>query len=294
VRLVAGLAGLVVLILAPNLLGEALNAWFLDHPGVDKVLHVLAFTAFFMIAAWLLRGVVEPVSRRFAAAWLIGLCLGLGDEFVQSFTTFRSVEALDLVADAAGLTVGWVLSSPFQMLLLAPAALAVAAAGYASYDTYTRLIDYSTALRYARTGDFVSAREHLHRALDHGMRSAAFFNEMSWVEIESGVGDPVHAVEWARSALDVQPANPDILDTYGWALHHAGRTDDARRALERAFELNPDIYCIHYHLGVVYGALGQRDRAVTHFREQLTRAETREAGFARTALLEMGADPEPR
>ena len=84
------------------------------------------------------------------------------------------------------------------------------------------------------------------------------------------------------------PDDPDIHDTYGWALHHAGRSADALPFLERAFRAKPEMFCIHYHLGVVHLALGQTEQAVANLRRQMDRPATREAAKAKLALARLG------
>ena len=93
----------------------------------------------------------------------------------------------------------------------------------------------------------------------------------SWrgFKVESGTGDAGAAVDYAARALAAKPRNPDVLDTYGWALHHAGRSREALPLLERAFADKPGMFCIHYHLGEVYAALGDGVRAEWHLREQM-------------------------
>ena len=48
----------------------------------------------------------------------------------------------------------------------------------------------------------------------------------------------------------------------------------------------PDMYCIHYHLGAVHAALAQREKAREHFLKQLEHPNTREAALAQQALRE--------
>jgi tetratricopeptide (TPR) repeat protein len=78
-------------------------------------------------------------------------------------------------------------------------------------------------------------------------------------------------VTYGGRALRADPQNPDVLDTYGWALHHAGRSPEALPFLERALAGKPRMFCIHFHLGEVYAALGDRERAERHLREQIRR-----------------------
>jgi Tfp pilus assembly protein PilF len=220
----------------------------------------------------------------------VGLLLAATDETVQAFAPGRSVESFDMVANLAGLTLGWAAVQPCRTRLTwAVAALALCAGAYVTWHTHILLIDYSRGLRYSQQQDFVRAREHFRLALEAGLRTPGLFNELGWVEIESGVGDPVKAVEYARAALDKQPENPDVLDTYGWALHHAGRNGEAIAALRRAYELDPDIFCVHYHLGAAYLAAGRRDEAEHHFRRQVERRDTREAALALQALAGLDA-----
>ena len=99
--------------------------------------------------------------------------------------------------------------------------------------------------------------------------SPSFYNELAWIEVESGTGDARAAVGYAGRALAATPRSPDVLDTYAWALHHAGRSREALPFLERAFAGKPRMFCIHYHLGEVYAALGDDARAEFHLREQM-------------------------
>ena len=289
-ELSAGLAAIAVLVFGQNLFGRELNALFLRLPGIDKALHVLEYLLVY-VAVHALAGRVWPDrAMRSRVAVAAGLLLAATDETVQGFVPGRSVESFDMVANLAGLTIGWVAVHPRRTRLTwAAAALALCAGAYVTWHTHVLLIDYSRGLRYSQQQDFVRAREHFRLALDAGLRTPGLFNELGWVEIESGVGDPVKAVEYARTALDMQPGNPDVLDTYGWALHHAGRNGEAVTALRRAYELDPDIFCIHYHLGAAYLAAGRRDEAERHFRRQVERRDTREAAFALQALAGLEA-----
>lgn len=289
-------AGVVVavagVVLAMNLFARELNALFLKYPGIDKVLHVFGYLLVYVVVYVSAERMTPDEGRRQRLAATVGVLLSILDESVQQLAPGRSVEAFDMVANLAGLGLGWVLvRRRGDSLAFGTVALALCAASYVTWDTHVRLMDYSRALQYAQQQDFVRAREHLLRALDGGMRSPGLFNELGWVEIESGIGDPGKAVEYAKTALDMQPGNPDILDTYGWALHHAGRTADAVEMLERAYAANPNIFCIHYHLGSAYLAVGRREQAAFHFRRQVERQGTREAVFAKQALARMDTTP---
>ena len=287
-KVAVGIAGIVLVVFSENLFGQQSNAFFLRMPGIDKVLHVLEYALVFA-GVYALGSRLRP-SRRLMVACVVGAALPILDETVQALAPDRSVEFLDVTADWAGVTLGWVVvCRPVRQVAAVASAAAVSVAAYATYDTHSRLIDFSRALRYERQGDFVHARESYLRALEAGLRTAALYNELGWVEIESGVGDPRQAVEYAEMALSMNPGDPDTLDTYGWALHHAGRSAEALEPLTQALTAKPGIYSIHYHLGSVYLALGRRDLAASHLRQQVALAGTREAALAARALDTMAA-----
>lgn len=290
-RLVAGVPAIAMVVFAENLFGQQLNAMFLRLPGLDKVLHVLQYL-FVFAAVYLLAPRTFLRPRRVLIAGVFGALLSIADELLQQLAPGRNLELFDLLADCSGLTLGWVIvAKPIRALALTAGTLAVGLAAYVTYDTHVRLIDYSRALGYERQHDFVRAREYYLRALERGMRTSELYNELGWVEIESGRGDPRKAVEYARTALAMQPGNADILDTYGWALHHAGRSLEALEPLKKAYAAKPTMFCIHYHLGSAYLALGQRDLAEAHFRQQVKLSGTREAVMAARTLETMASQP---
>jgi tetratricopeptide (TPR) repeat protein len=289
-RAAAGLVVVAAVVFAENLFGHQLNALFLRFPGIDKILHGIEYSLVFAIAYWLLQSVTTDPRRRIVLAAGAGLLLSVADEGIQQFAPGRSVELLDLAADCAGLALGAVLTlRPGRRVALPIAALAIGSIGLAAYDTHRKLHDLSQALQYEHNHEFGRAREHYLRAIAAGQRSAAVYNGLAWVSVESGEGNPEDAVQYARTAFNLQPGNPDVLDTYGWALHHAGRHHEALPLLREAFKQKPDMYCIHYHLGAVYESLNQSERAREHYNRQIELTGTREAAFAREALARLNA-----
>lgn len=278
-------AMLVVVVVAANVFASELSGLFIRFPGLDKVFHIVGSALLMMVIHALGRRIVSNERLAATAAFGVSAALMAADEVLQGLVPGRSVEALDLLAGGAGLTLGWVLSSRPPAKIATIATLAgVLVGAFAVQHTYAQLIDYSRALRFERNQDFVQARTYYLRALESGLRSPELFNELGWVEIESGIGDPRKAVEYASRALREQPSNPDVLDTYGWALHHAGRSNEALPYLQRAYAAKPEMFCIHYHLGEVYRALRQVDKAAEHYRKQVLLSETREAARAAERL----------
>jgi len=287
-RLWLACAGLAAILVVGYVASGTLERLFLTVPGIDKVAHVVFHCALFACVRAIASASGVPTRLRSPLAAITVLAVAAMDELIQTMIPGRSVEVEDLVAGAAGMSLGWVFTAkPTRGQAVVVTAAAAVAAVSVTAHTYVQMADYSRGLRSSRQQDLVSARMHFQRALAAGLRIPALYNELGWVEIESGVGDPVKAVEYAKTALDMQPENPDILDTYGWALHHAGRSREALDALMAAFARNPGIYNIHYHLAQVYLALGRTAEAETHFRSQLQWTATREAQFARQALDRM-------
>ena len=291
-RIAAGLIVMAVVVFAENLFGRELNALFLRYPGIDKVLHAVEYSFVFIFAHWLLGGLTNNVRVRIVTAVAAGLLLSVADEGLQLFVPERSVELFDLAANFSGLTLGALVAlKPSRRLTLSLGTLAVATLGYVVYDTHQKLFELSLALRYEHNHEFGRAREHYLRAVAAGLSGAEVYNGLAWVSIESGDGDPRDALKYAQKAFDLQPGNPDVLDTYGWALHHAGRHDDALPHLREAYRLRPEMYCIHYHLGAVYDSLGQPHLAREHYRRQIELTGTREAGMAARALSRLDDVP---
>ncbi len=77
------------------------------------------------------------------------------------------------------------------------------------------------------------------------------------------------AVQLTRAAVDKAPGVAAILDSYGWALFKTGDFPGARRVLREAADDGANMAETHYHLGVVYGQMGQIDDARLEFNRAL-------------------------
>lgn len=290
-RLATGLVVLVAVVITGSwLAGETVNGLLLYLPGVDKVLHFTAFAVLFLVCDWLMQRYAPRVRT---GRWLLAIGLAMvsmADEAAQGLQASRSVEVADLVASLGGVLFGVALTfrRHHRMLAMGACSVALLAAGTVTVESYTTQRHINQAVWHARDGEFEAARRDYQLALEAGANPSHLYNELAWVEIESGVGDPLQAVEWSRHAVELHPDDPDVLDTHGWALHHVGRDPEALLFLERAYAGDPDMYCIHYHLGEVYLALADRTRAEWHFRHQLRFEGTREAPRAAAALRRMG------
>ena len=73
----------------------------------DKYGHILAYAS---VMYWFLQIYECKPSRFLIAAGLIAL--GVGLEFAQAWTGYRTFDYADMVADCIGIAVGWLISPP--------------------------------------------------------------------------------------------------------------------------------------------------------------------------------------
>ncbi len=287
----AGVGGLAALFVLEDLGGQQLDRLLLYLPGVDKLLHFVQSCAIVLFVRVVARTVVASDRTATLAAIAVTGLVAVLDEIQQIWVPNRSVEAADLMAAAAGIAcgLGLLLRRHRRTVGYAITAVAILAGLGVTYRSYLDSRDYKYGLRLESAGRFREARDAYQRALAGGMATAGLYNGLAWVEIESGVGDPAAAVAWAERAVTMEPDDADALDTYGWALYHAGRTDEAYARLTDAYRRKPGIYCIHYHLALVVLKQGRVEDGIRHLRQQIVEApDSREAARART-LLEQDA-----
>jgi Tfp pilus assembly protein PilF/VanZ family protein len=291
-------ATVVVIEIAGLMLGGEVNSLQRRVPGSDKILHFCGFAALSLILSELLGRTSPGVRSPAVVVSLLLAVVAAADEAGQAFNPVRNVDLGDLAAGWCGLAIAgsWRLRRQAPALALAVGATALAIAGNVTMTSVMQQRHLNAAVRFERLGDFAGARREYLAALDAGAETAHVYNQLGWVEIESGIGDPSMALRYSEQALALRPNDPDIFDTYGWALHHVGRHVEALSYLERAYAAKPDIFCIHYHLGEVLVSLGQPDRAKFHFVQQMKLVNTNEAERARRSLerLEAGAGPAHR
>jgi tetratricopeptide (TPR) repeat protein len=92
-------------------------------------------------------------------------------------------------------------------------------------------------------------------------------NNLAWIYAEEGIQLDL-ALQLAQTAKAQLPERGDVSDTLGWVYHKKGMSSSAVQPLLEAVEKEPRNPHYRYHLGVVYSATGDRDKA----REMLQRA----------------------
>jgi tetratricopeptide (TPR) repeat protein len=74
-------------------------------------------------------------------------------------------------------------------------------------------------------------------------------------------GDPAEAVAMARASYDEAPSIR-AADALAWALHRAGRSNEAVASIAEALGTGSIDPSSHFHAGVIHAALGQREEAI--------------------------------
>ena len=154
-------------------------------------------------------------------------------------------------------------SNPQPVLALAE--LYAAAGNYAQAqrvcdDILRKRPDYAPA--YFTQGAFLEANGNKKEAIKKYRAALALSNEyatpynnLAYLYLD-GLGTKEEALQLAESAIALDPGNPVIMDTVGYALLKNGRHQEAREYLEKALALLPGDPTINYHLALLHQTSG--------------------------------------
>ena len=84
-------------------------------------------------------------------------------------------------------------------------------------------------------------------------------NNLAWLYHEQG---DQRAQGVAKQAYELAPTRPEVADTYGWILYHAGEKHQGLTILQQAYLAFPSQTEIGYHVAVALDGLGRRDESV--------------------------------
>ncbi len=101
----------------------------------------------------------------------------------------------------------------------------------------------------------------------------------------AGAGETGTAVDFGEAAYGLSPANPAVVDAYGWALFLGGDKDGALELLQKAVILAPRHPGLRWHLAQVYAALGRKAEAKQHAQAALA-----DPGFTERAAAQAMAN----
>ncbi|MGS0753381.1 XrtA/PEP-CTERM system TPR-repeat protein PrsT [Roseateles sp. GG27B] len=127
----------------------------------------------------------------------------------------------------------------------------------------------------ARAGNFTAARRAYDAALKLHPDDADLLNNLANVLLR--LKDPA-ALKVAEQALSLNPRNPLLVDTAGWANHLAGNKDRALQLLRDALLRQPANPEIRYHLAAVLAQAGRKAEARTELTQALKVGSNFESG----------------
>lgn len=131
------------------------------------------------------------------------------------------------------------------------------------------LLFYSRGIAYERLGDLAAAEKDFRSALEINPEQPQVLNYLGYslVEQQRNLDEALDMIERAVAA---SPDSGYIVDSLGWVLYRLGRYDEAVEQMERAVELVPIDPVVNDHLGDVYWAVGREREAQFQWRRALS------------------------
>lgn len=112
------------------------------------------------------------------------------------------------------------------------------------FDTHLlNMLAYS----YEKEKNYREAEHVLNQILKMDPKDANACNSMAYIYYIQNK-DIHKAVDFSRAALKKEPNNPAYLDTFGMLLYKQGKVDAAKKALKKAYSLNPKSAEINEHI----------------------------------------------
>jgi tetratricopeptide (TPR) repeat protein len=125
------------------------------------------------------------------------------------------------------------------------------------------------------------------KAIDLDPSGGVAKNNLAWVYVQHD-GDLGVALGLAQAARQVMPDNPSVADTLGWIYVKQGLPPAALPYLTECVAKNPASATYHYHLGVAYFRMGQKEKAKVELESALgLKPDFSDAGNARNLLSQI-------
>lgn len=137
-------------------------------------------------------------------------------------------------------------------------ALVVLSSGLDYFPNDPQLL-YARSMVAEQQDDFVLAEQDLRAILAQDQNNATVLNALGYTMILH-TDRREEAFELITKAYQLEPKDPSIIDSMGWALFKLGKTKQALDFLKQAFEIMPDPE-IAAHLGEVHWTLDNRKDA---------------------------------
>lgn len=129
-------------------------------------------------------------------------------------------------------------------------AIATLKAGEEKFPEYVQ-IQFFLGTLWDRKGDKEQSLRHMKKVIDLDPNHVQGLNYLAFTLAEMGK-DLDQAEKMVKRALEIEPKDGFVLDTYGWILFKRGQGHDAVRILEQAHRIQPQESIIAEHLGDAY------------------------------------------
>ncbi len=126
-------------------------------------------------------------------------------------------------------------------------------------------------LVYYQMGQFAQAEQAYLASLQAVKSDVTTLNNLAYMYVND-LDQASKGLPYAAQAAQLAPGNPDILDTYGWALAKSADYVEAERQLTRALQLTsaPEAAAlVRYHLGWVCEQMRRFEEAGRHYNQGL-------------------------
>jgi len=121
---------------------------------------------------------------------------------------------------------------------------------------------YGSALE--RSGEIQKAEEVFRTGLEKYPKSHYMLNYLAYMWAEAGI-NLEEGIELVKKALEAEPENGAYLDTLGWLLFKKGDSKSALEWIQKADNFLKEDPVILEHLGDIYEAIGEKEKAKEAF-----------------------------
>jgi tetratricopeptide (TPR) repeat protein len=132
------------------------------------------------------------------------------------------------------------------------------------------LFYYQLGAAYERGQRYEEAEKYLRKAISMSPDFSEGLNYLGYMWAERGVKLD-EAREMIEKAVKLEPKNGAYLDSLAWVLYKSGKPSEALPSMLKAVELTeePDV-TVYDHLGDIYAALKQMDKAREAWRKAIS------------------------
>ena len=148
-------------------------------------------------------------------------------------------------------------------------------------------IHYALGSVYARTGKYEEAAEEFKKELEINPNDSLALWKLGELALRT---DPQEARRYLERAVTLNPDLPQAALAYGRALARTAETEKAVEQFQRVVRLAPEEDSVHYHLAKAYRLLGRDEQAraeAARFQELAKKKSERKREMARQ-LIELG------